>query len=314
MQPWIWFLFVFASHFVLAANFSLSTAAEYYFSKHDFGQALSLWQEVYKSQPNSVDVAIKVSELRFLLEGHEAAQKTLIEFLQEKRNFISPLKHEKLNQKLTEMQNRFFRDDSQSFYYQSLSKIKLGDFNQALVLLNQADQLERGNSKVLELKARCEKQLGQYSKYYETLKTSQDLILFNSNLIDNFLEGAYYFKDYSNILNWLELHSTSPISPRQRIAIAMAYLEKGEFQKAETLFYQLVSDLGPGPNHPIIWYGLGRALSNRPVSRLKMQYWEKFIKSAAEPGALILDGWDPYRTIEKVTEANKWLTELAQEQ
>ena len=96
------------------------------------------------------------------------------------------------------MQDRFVKEESQSLYFQAIAKMKLQDFSQALILLNQALGLEKGNLLVLEAKAKSEKKMGFFSKYYQTLKTASEVAEVGQSWTENLLEAQYYFKDYSN--------------------------------------------------------------------------------------------------------------------
>ncbi len=316
MQLFIGLVGVFLSFEVFASvarvTPSLSIAAEYYYSKYDFNQALALWREVYKSQPHSVEAVLKVSELELLLEGHEAAQKTILDFLNKHQHVISPSNYRRLYQQLNEMQNRFVRDDSQSFYFQSLAKIKLQDFSQALVVLNQANNFEKGNLRILEAKAKCEKQLGLFSKFYETLKSTKEVAQVSKSWTENLLESQYYFKDYSEVLHWFELQVKAHISPRQKIASAMALIEKGQNKEGGSLLLQINEAFKHSPPHPIVWYGLGRTMMSSQNSGVAIQYFERFLSSAGRPESFLIDGWDPYRSQEKVAEVTQWLSELRQ--
>lgn len=301
-----------ASQIVLASwCFGVPTADTTY-APQDINPLLEQWKSALKSKPDSVDAVMRVSELELLSEGHEVAQKTLLNFIAEKNESLTPNSLWKAQKKLVEMQTRFVKDESQSLYFQSLAKVKLQDFSQALSLLNQADQLERGNFRILESKARCERELGQFNNYYETLKSAVQLVWVDQGWRDNLVEAQYYFKDFSDVISWAELQTSLVVSTRQKIALAMSMIEKGENHKAAIILFQVLDSSRDFGSNPIVWYGLGRAHRKQKNLKPAIRYFEKFLSVAARSKMLTSVGWDPYKTSEKLDEAKQWLLEVKQ--
>jgi tetratricopeptide (TPR) repeat protein len=292
---------------------SLSVAADYYFSKNDYSQALSLWEEVYKSQPSSVQAMLKVSELELLLKGHEPSQKTVLDFLNHRRQFISTYDWKNIQSQLELTQSRFVKDESQSLYFQAVSKINLGDFSQALALLNQANILEKGNLLILEAKANCEKRLGFFNKFYETLKTANEIAVVKTRWTESLLEAHYHFKDYGEIVKWFEKRSEQGLTPRQKLTSALALIEKGDEKEGRALLLQIQEKQLAEVIRPMLWYGLGRVLMKEPYSAgMVTKHLERFVASASKLEAFQPQNWDPYRLKEKVAEAQIVLADLKQ--
>jgi hypothetical protein len=292
---------------------SLSIAADYYYSKSDYPQALMLWGEVYKSQQGSVPAMLKVSELELLLKGHEASQKTVLDFLARQRQFISSADWKSIQDYLEKIQTRFVKDESQSLYFQAVSKINLQNFTQALALLNQANSLEKGNLLILEAKADCEKRLGLFNKFYETLKATNEVIVVKTDWVESLLEARYYFKDYAEIVQWFEMQSEQILTPRQKLASGLALIEKGDEKEGGAILLQIKEKQLAKFSRPMLWYGLGRVFKREPYSAtLAIRYLERFLGSASNFEPLQAQNWDPYRAKEKVAEANQWLFGLRQ--
>lgn len=292
---------------------TLAVAADYYSSKHDYNQSLDLWTKVYTSQPQSVEAMLKVSELELLIKGHETAQQTILQFLHKQKNILSPYVIKDIQGRLWIMQNRFIKDESQSLYLQAITKIKLLDFSQGLALLNQSIALENGNLLVLQAKTNCEKKLGLFNKFYETLKLASSVVEMNRDWSESLLEAQYYFKDYGDMVTWFELQVKSTLSPRQRLASGMALIEKGQEKEGAFLLSQLHDSGKRSPVFPILWYGLGRVLIKQPATiGAGVQYLERFLSATGQVDTLSIDGWDPYRSLEKVPEVKAWLADIKQ--
>jgi len=306
-------IFVCCASFVsFALNENLVQSAEAFYAQNDFPHALDSWKKIYKVNPHSVEAVIRVSDLQLLLDGHESAQKTILEFLSEGREHLSSSQVWIVQQRLLEVQNRFVKDDSQSLYFQAMVKIKLADFNQALPLLNQANQIEKGNSKILESKAQCERELGQYTQYYDTLKTTAELNWINNKVREELLEAQYFFRDFSDIIQWSQSQINSNMSLRQKTVISLAKLEKAENQDSVRAFLQIIEGAKGRPVNPMIWYGLGRCYRKMENVGAATKYFEKFVSMTAKSQVIATQTWDPYRTAEKLEDAKQWLLETKQ--
>lgn len=180
-------------------------------------------------------------------------------------------------------------------------------------MLNQANSLEKGNLSILEAKANCEKRLGLFNNFYETLKTANGIAVVKTGWIESLLEAHYYFKDYAEIVQWFEMRSEQFLTQRQKLISALALIEKGDEKEGGNLLFQIKEKSLAKSSRPILWYSLGRVLMKEPYSTaLAMGYLERFLNSASSLDALQAQSWEPYRVTEKVIEAKQWLIDLKQ--
>lgn len=296
--------FVFASPLSSAVSeLELSLTADDYFSQHDYPQALKLWEKFYEAHPESVDAMEKISLLRLMLEGHGAAQKTIVEFLKTNNRSCCS---QKIQMILREVQTKFVKDEAQSLYFQARSKIKLKNFTQSLVLLNQALKIEPGNLLILDLKATCEKTLGLFSKYYDTVKILAEVTLNDRSWTEKLLEAQYHFKDYKEIVNWNEEIQKGPLSNRENLVVGMAYLETQNSKKALGFLRKVLPEKKDKELQSVALYGVGKAMKDSYPDSLKYHsYWSKFIQEMNSSKRVSPEGWDPFNTAEKLAEVLK---------
>ena len=93
---------------------AISQAAEYYFKRRDYKQALELWKKVIKNRPEDVAALLRISEIRLHFEGRGALRETLVNAIKETN--LSEESQKLIKQKLTELQNKFLTDEGQSFF------------------------------------------------------------------------------------------------------------------------------------------------------------------------------------------------------
>jgi hypothetical protein len=285
----------------------LAEAAEYYFSKHDYAESLNLWKQVYKLGPTSEEAMSKVAHLELMLEGHEPAEKTVVDFIRRYQNHLADSDLRRLRNLYYEIQTRFIKEEAQSFYFQALAKIKLKDFSKGLTLLNQSQKAEKGNLLIFQAEAQVEKRLGLFSKYYDTLKSGAAFNVFSTSWRDELLEAQYHFKDYSDILEWYESQIKSQLTSRQRLIIGLTLLEKGESRKAVFLLEKLQDNFQDKGMSSVVWYVLGKVYrENTALSKSFVTYSTKFL-NATKSLEIVSEGiWDPYRLAEKRAEVLKW--------
>jgi len=285
----------------------LAQAAEYYFSKHDYAESLNLWKQVYRLQPASEKAMSKVAHLELMLEGHEPAEKTVLNFIQRYQNYWSDSDLKRLRSLYYETQTRFIKEEAQSFYFRGMAKIKLKDLTQGLSLINQAQSIERGHLLILQAKAQAEKQLGLFRKYYDTLKDGSEFNALSVQWSEELLEAHYHFKEYSDIFKWNEKNMKSTLTNRQKLIVGLALLENGESRKAVLLFQKILDSFQDKGKNFVVWYGLAKAYKENPMfSKVYATYSSKFLnatKSLETPQENI---WDPYRLSEKRAEVLKW--------
>lgn len=314
MKVFVSFLALFLVARTQAYNEPLVQSAEKSFLQNNFVEALELWKKVYKINPNSVEAVTRVSALQLFLEGHEVAQKTILEFINDKKEFLNFSQADFLRKRLLETQARFIKDESQSLYLQALAKIKLSNCAQALPLLNQANQIEKANSRILEWKAMCEREVGQFNHYYDTLKTAAEFTWIETKNQDDLIEAQYFFQDFSDINSWAQSQLGPSLSPRQKVAIAMATVEKNESLETSQRLFQLIETTKDKDLPAVVWFGLGRCYRKQGQFALAVRYFERFISLASKSQSLTTNGWDPYRTAEKLEDAKQWLLEAKQGQ
>lgn len=300
------YLFVCSSLYSATAIPNLAQAAEYYFAKHDYSESLKLWQQLYQSQPESLEIMEKVAELQLMLEGHESAQKTISDFRKTNSDWLSWETDKRILNLLNETQSRFVKAEAQSLYFQARSKIKLKNFSQALGLLNQSWSLEKGNVLILVLKADCEKTLGLFSKYYETVKIAAELTLYDKSWMDQLLEAQFYFKDYKDILSWYESQKRKDLTVRQTLAVGMAYIDTKNPEKGIIILNRILDSHKVGSAYPIVWYGMGKAWCDEYNHGTgNNSYWDKFVRVMKVARPKTEDSWDPYGTLAKLNEVTK---------
>jgi tetratricopeptide (TPR) repeat protein len=290
---------------------SLAIAAEYYFSRQDYPQALSLWSEVLKRKPDSVSALMRVAELKLLFGGRLASRDVLLGFLNSHGSSLPAESRLALRLKLGSLQSTFVTDEGQSLFLRALPKAQRQECAAALPLLTQAVGLEGGNLKVLHEKARCEKKLGLYPRLYETLKLAFDSDPFDVETRESLLETEIYFAEMANVVTSARRDPEAVLNARERTALAVALFETGAEAEALPLLQALVESEKTTSGSPILLYTLGRLFSGRSGgSGEAVSYLERFLSLAARPENTLIDGWDPYRCAEKLEPAHKLLASL----
>ncbi len=287
---------------------SLRFASEYYYEKADYGQSISLWNELAKSEPTNLNALFRVAELKLIFEGRPSARSTLNSyFLLEG----SPLQDSVLKDRLKRILTIFLTDESQSLYLQAKQKMREKNFEGALTLLEQADQLENGNIQVLIEKARCEKALKAYENFYKTLRLAFQLNPLNESLLEELYEAGIYFGEAKRVLEshrqeWLIFGSS-----RYRTAYSVGLVEAGKNAEALPILQALVEKERFTSVHPIVFFMMAKVLSQKGNFHSGARYYlEKFLAASGRPERCAIDGWDPYKTTERVEDAKRLLSIL----
>jgi tetratricopeptide (TPR) repeat protein len=287
----------------LAAD-PLSLAADYYFSRHDYRQAFGLWSEFLRRHPDNVIALTRVCELQVMFEGHAASRATMMKFLGTRGNALSSDVKKNLKETLSSLQTLFLTDEGQSDFLRALPHVRGKDYQGALGLLDHALTLEKGNVKVLKQKARSEKSLLLFPQFYETIKTAYESDPFDDEIVEGLLEAHVYYQQFAEVAKIYQRDPESISLPRERLALAMALLERGAAREAFPIFQSLVTLEKPLQIHPIVWFGMGRILSAQADSQTEAAtYLERFLGSVSRPESVLVDGWDPYHSNEKAVEA-----------
>ena len=80
-------------------------AAEYYFSRHDYKEALKLWNKVLDKNPKNVDALMRVSELSLMFGSRELSRKVITDFLDKWSQKITPDPNTVLGRKALQLQS-----------------------------------------------------------------------------------------------------------------------------------------------------------------------------------------------------------------
>jgi len=289
----------------------MSRAAEYYFSRHDYRQSFQLWADVLKREPQSMEAAFRVAELKLMFEGRGAARSVLKQFLETNGELLSVDAKKQVQGKLSILANTFVSDEGQSNFFPALPRVARKDCAGAMPLLNQAIYFEKGNVRILKERAKCEKILGTYDKYYETLKLAYDNNPYDSDVVENLMEAHVYFLQYHKVLEMAHPKEEAFRSLRSRRALAYALFQTGANSQALAQFQGLMEAARASSVHPITLYALGKLFAARLGGAGEaVPFLERFLVASTRPELALIDGWDPYHSADKLTEAQQILVSI----
>ncbi len=303
--------FITASPKALSApSDSLSLAAQYYYSHHDYPQALGLWSEVLKKDPINTMALLRVCELKILTEGREACRELMLSNL-EGPNLRTTESRKFLIERFRDLQKLFLTDEGQTSYLQAVSWVKLKELPRALASFERASQLEKGNASVLREKAKTEKLMGQWDSYLQTCQLAYENDPFDPAVVEETMEVGSYLGNYEKVVS-IQHRSVSTNTIRSQIAYAFALVQMGNVTDALPLLQTIAGQGKITSLHPIVWYSLGKLFSQKRDGHSEaVTYLQRFLSSTARPENLLIEGWDPYRSTDKVDEAKKLLASLA---
>jgi tetratricopeptide (TPR) repeat protein len=291
----------------------LAVAAEYYFTRHDYKQAYQLWLDVSKRQSDSVFALLRVAELKLMFEGRDAARDALRKYLD-----MAPIQksgnesRREVKDKLKFVESTFISDEGLSLYLQASSRIKRKDCAGAVTLLSRAVSLESGNLLVYLDRGFCERSLGAFDHYYETVKLAYDNDPYEKEVAENVTEGHLYFKQYNKALEVLAKAPDIASSVKGRTQLALSLTEIGKTGEALPLLQSVMDQQKQAGFHPIVLYMMGRILASRLDASVEAtNYLERFLAAAPrEIQSLSNEGWDLYHIQERVDDAKKILAQL----
>lgn len=288
---------------------SAASTAEYYYSRNDYAQALSLWSEILRQKPDNLLAVIRVAELKLMFEGREASRQTILAFMSRPDGTLSSKERSQLREKSRSLQQLFLTDEGQTLYIQALAKIKEKDCAGALPLLGRAMTSEKGNLKVLLQKARCERSLALPKELQQTLKLAQESDPFDEEIADELAETLIYFGEYEAALSLLKTSAAQSPTLRHRVAHGVALMAAGQPEKAVPQFQRLVEQESRNGVPAVVYYVLGVALSKgTDTSAEAVFFLKRFLSSLSKES--VSAGWDPYRCQEKIEQVNKLLASL----
>ncbi|MCB0416459.1 MAG: hypothetical protein H6617_11410 [Bdellovibrionaceae bacterium] len=306
----IWGAILLLTHFLgspAGAAPASSEAAEYYFRNQDYRKSLALWGEFLQSQPDNVGGVLRVGELTLLLEGRPSLDEFISRQVAPRVRSFSPEQFHQLNEGLERLQSRFLTDKGQARYLQSLEHFKVHDCKEALVLLDEAVSLEKGNLRALQLKASCEAALELWEKRFSTLKRAARSNPLQPEVQQRLFESYVYFGEYGRLIAELQGVSAKQLSPRERTAWAVALWNEKKNDSAWRVVRGLLSEPG-SPKHPVLYFLAGDLLSDSTREQAS-RYFKTFLARAADPGEILIDGLDPYHTERFLPLAQKFLGE-----
>src|SRR3989338_6635447 len=102
-----WFLFLGAHTLQGTPTDSLSRAADYYYFRQDYRQALRLWEEVVKKDLTSISGVLRLADLKLVVEGKRSALASLVDVLQSKSNLVTHSAKSVLTWKLSQVLTLF---------------------------------------------------------------------------------------------------------------------------------------------------------------------------------------------------------------
>lgn len=300
------------SLFLLCHNFSLALtpdgltrAAEYYYSRQDYRQSLQLWSEVVRKQPGNSFGLVRLSELKLMIEGKKPAVDFLLSALQSKTHPLDSFSRDLVSKKLTRILSTFVLDEAQSFFLQARPKLNFNDCEGALSLLNQSLSLEPENILTLNEKARCERQLEQWSAFLSTSRSLYGLNPLENGSLDTYLAALLYFGDYEQITSLMNLSLLETSSRERKWIYALALVETKADAEAKILLDSLSKETEKG--YVLPYFVRGKLLLRTSLQREEgLKDLNEFVKLASAENSKL----DPvYKSSERVEEAKKLLLE-----
>ncbi len=289
----------------VAATDTSVQVADYYYARYAYRQALPLWLEVARKQPSNLSAVLRVAELKLLSEGREASRNWLRDFLTREGHSMSPESLQVVGARLTDLQETFLTDEGQTLFYQALARIRREDCEGAIPGLIQAINLEKGNIRLTKEKARCEKMLGQFQNYYESLNAIYVAVPLQTQVQEDLAEAHLNFHHPELAVAMFDSRLGESLkTPRARLIFGLALLEQGKTASAHLILEPLVHGREV---RPILYYGMGKILSQKTNTRaVAVHYLEQFVASA-KPST---NAWDPYHVEERLADAKALLLSL----
>jgi hypothetical protein len=164
---------------------------------------------------------------------------------------------------------------------------------------------------VLREKAKCERAMGVYERFFETLRLAYENDPFDTEIRGNLAEAYVYYGEAAKAITLIRHDPSRPPSVREQVALAVSLVETGALAEARPVLQRLMGDGLQRPVSPVVLLALGKVFAARPDGAAEASsYLERFVAVAARPENTLVDGWDPYRSQEKLDGARKLLATL----
>ncbi|MCB0404966.1 MAG: hypothetical protein KDD51_09280 [Bdellovibrionales bacterium] len=262
-----------------------------------------------KTYPDNVGAVLRVGELTLLLEGRPSLDEFVSRRVAPRARGFSSDQFRQLNEGLERLQSRFLTDKGQARYLQSVEHFKVSDCKEALVLLDEAVALEKGNLRALQLKASCEAELEMWEQRFATLKRASRSNPLQLETQQRVLESYVYFGEYGRVIAELQGANAKQLSVRERTAWAVALWNEKRSDSAWRVVRTLLSESGAA-KHPVLYFLAGDLLGEKSREQAT-QYYKSFIARAADTNEILVDGLDPYHTERFLPLAQKFLGDKA---
>lgn len=289
-------LLILVSVLVTASAIASKHTAETLFKKEDFKKSLLAYLKLSEENPQDLTLLFKTSDLKLLLEGRVAAWDVLNNALKKYSKVLTHSQKQEIGKKKLEYSQVFISEEAQTHFLQALSKAKLKEWTAALSPIVQAASVEPGNLSVLNLKADIERELQNYGAAYTTLKEIAQINPQTEHLVERLAEAHIYHKHYLEAVELLKKDSLSSLTPRAKIALAVAHWELGNRDAAKKLIDELTrSKKSEWSQHPVtLWmlYRLENSETESPQAALALK---NFLKASSEKDKFLVDSWDPYQ-------------------
>lgn len=296
---------------VLSKASLISDSAEYYFQKQDYPQSLLLWQKELERQPDNLSAVLRVSDLKFLLEGREAAKQVLLKYLDESQGPPFAEKRAKAKEKLSYFQSTFLSEDAQTQYFKGVFRKSKDDCVNAVPLFDKALATEKENTLILREKAKCEFQTGLWANYYATLKLLANADPFDIKTVGQLLEAHSHFNKKEEITVLFQKDADFSAVFNHRLIYALALLDTGRGDQAMPIFLSLAGETKNFQLPAVIFYGIGKILSERKDSGGEaLSYFDKFTRSFPTRPLILENQWDPYHLTTRYDETVKKMKEI----
>lgn len=289
---WGWLVFLCQTLFAATSSFE---AAEYYYNRQDLKQAIELYRLI--DDPRSI---ARIADAKLILQGRKEARDEIVAYLKNPKKNLPEESRSFLYAKLDSILDKFVTDEGQSLYFRALNKVRYGDYVSAVGLVETAVGLEGTNTRALELKSTCEKELKKYEAYSLTLNTIFLTDPFDFQNAEKLSETYFYLGEYAKLRDTYTSVWKEGRSPYLKFLDLIASVELG---KSSLPIYDLE---GYSETFPLAYYYLGKEFSK--TEEEKTEAAESLTKFLSAMKAI--PSWDPLHLTEKVADAKKILEKI----